>query len=72
MKEEKKGTIIIPETAKEKPQKGVIVEIPEDTIMKVAKGDKVLFGKYAGTEIEVDKETYLLMSEEDILAIIRE
>jgi len=70
----KKGSIIIPDTVKEKPQKGQVIEVAQvkkdDDPIQVKKGDKILFGKYAGTEIEIDNEEYLLMSEEDILAVI--
>ena len=72
--EVKKSGIIIPDTAKEKPQKGEVVEVAkvkkDEDPMQVKKGDKILFGKYAGTEIEVDGKEYLIMSEEDILAVI--
>ncbi len=72
--EVKKSGIIIPDTAKEKPQKGTVIEVAkvkkDDDPMQVKKGDKVLFGKYAGTEIEIGDEEYLILSEEDILAII--
>ncbi|HDG68685.1 MAG TPA: co-chaperone GroES [candidate division Zixibacteria bacterium] len=76
--EVKKGGIIIPDTAKERPQQGEVVEVGEGRIsddgkvipLKVKKGDKVLFSKYAGTEIEIDNEEYLIMRESDILAII--
>lgn len=72
--EVKKGGIIIPDTAKEKPQKGEVVEVAkvkkDDDPMQVKKGEKILFGKYAGTEIEIDGKEYLIMSEEDILAVI--
>jgi chaperonin GroES len=72
--EVKKGSIIIPDTAKEKPQKGQVIEVAkvkkDDDPMQVKKGDKILFGKYAGTEIEINNEEYLLMSEEDILGVI--
>ncbi|TES93598.1 MAG: co-chaperone GroES [Candidatus Cloacimonadota bacterium] len=72
--EVKKGNIIIPDTAKEKPLKGKVIEVAQvkkdDDPMQVKKGDKVLFAKYTGTEIEINNEEYLLMSEEDILAII--
>ena len=65
--------IIIPDTAKEKPQEGTVVAVgpgkkDEPTTVKV--GDKVLYGKYSGTEIKVDGEDYLIMREEDILAKI--
>jgi chaperonin GroES len=72
--EVKKGGIIIPDTAKEKPQKGEVVEVAkvkkDDDPMQVKKGEKILFGKYAGTEIEIDGKDFLIMSEEDILAVI--
>lgn len=74
-----KGGIILPDTAsKEKPMEGVIVAAGPGKLskagdrmgMEVKKDDKVIFSKYAGTEIKVDGETYLIMREEDILAII--
>jgi len=76
--EVEKSGIIIPDTAKERPQKGEVVEVGEGRIsddgkvipLKVKKGDKVLFSKYAGTEIEIDNEEYLIMRESEILAII--
>lgn len=76
--EKKQGGIIIPDTAKEKPQKGEIVAVGPGKIdengkripMEVKVGDKVLFGKYAGTEVEIDGEQYLIMRESDILAVI--
>jgi len=67
------GGIIIPDTAKEKPQKGTIVAVgngKKDEPMTVKVGDSVLYGKYAGTEISVDGKDYLIMRESDILAII--
>lgn len=67
------GGIIIPDTAKEKPMKGTIVSVGEGTKeqpMTVKSGDKVLYGKYAGTEISVDGNDYLIMRESDIYAII--
>jgi chaperonin GroES len=76
--EKKQGGIIIPDTAKEKPQKGEVVAVGPGKVddngkrvpMEVKVGDKVLFGKYAGTEVEIDGEQYLIMRESDILAII--
>ncbi len=73
-----KGGIIVPDTAKEKPQQGRVIEVgpgrmTEDGTrikMEVKKGDKVLFGKYAGTEVTIDDEEYLILREDDILAII--
>jgi chaperonin GroES len=76
--EVKKGGIIIPDTAKEKPQEGEVVavgkgrlsETGERIAPEVKKGDKVLFGKYSGTEISVADEQYLILRESDILAIV--
>ena len=65
--------IIIPDTAKEKPQKGLVVAAgngKKDEPMTVKVGDSVLYGKYSGTEINVDGKDYLMMRESDILAII--
>ncbi|MAZ00888.1 MAG: hypothetical protein CMP58_01690 [Flavobacteriales bacterium] len=65
--------IIIPDTAQEKPQEGVIVAVgkgKKDEPMTVKNGDKVLYGKYSGTEIKFDGKDYLIMKESDILAII--
>jgi chaperonin GroES len=67
------GGIIIPDSAKEKPLKGEIVAVgngTKDEEMVVKPGDSVLYGKYAGTEIEWDGEVYLIMRQTDILAII--
>ena len=67
------GGIIIPDTAQEKPQEGVIVAVgkgKKDEPMTVKNGDKVLYGKYSGTEIKFDGKDYLIMKESDILAII--
>ena len=71
--EQKVGGIIIPDTAKEKPQRGKVVAVGNgtkdaDMILKV--GDGVFYGKYAGTEIENDGEKYLMMRQSDILAIV--
>jgi len=75
--EVKKGGIIIPDTAKEKPQEGEVVEAgpgrTEDgkqVPMEVKKGDRILYGKYSGTEVTVDGQEYLIMRESDILAVI--
>jgi chaperonin GroES len=67
------GGIIIPDTAKEKPQKGTIVAVgngKKDEPMTVKVGDKVLYGKYAGTEIVIEGNDYLIMKESDIYAIV--
>ena len=75
--EVKKSGIIIPYTAKEKPQQGEVIEVgpgrTEDgkvVPMEVKKGDKILYGKYSGTEVTVDDEEFVIMRESDILAII--
>jgi chaperonin GroES len=67
------GGIIIPDTAKEKPLKGEVLAVgngTKDEEMVVKPKDQVLYGKYAGTEIELDGELYLIMRQSDILAII--
>ena len=67
------GGIIIPDSAKEKPLKGQVIAIgngTKDEEMVVKPGDTVLYGKYAGTEIELDGEKYLIMRQSDILAIL--
>ena len=75
--EQSVGGIIIPDTAKEKPQEAEVVAIGpgrlEDgnrVVPEVSKGDKVLIGKYSGTEVKVDGDDYLIMREDDILAIV--
>lgn len=65
--------IIIPDTAKEKPQKGKVVAVgpgTKDEPMTVKNGNKVLYGKFAGTELKLDGKDYLIMRESDILAIV--
>jgi chaperonin GroES len=65
--------IIIPDTAKEKPQKGTVLAVgngKKDEPMTVKIGDTVLYGKYAGTELKLDGKDYLIMREDDILAIV--
>ena len=67
------GGIIIPDTAKEKPQKGTVIAVgpgKKDEPMNVKEGDTVLYGKYSGTELQLDGENYLIMKESDIYAII--
>ncbi len=72
------GGIIIPDTAKEKPQEGKVVavgkgKVNEDgkvTPLDVKSGDKILFGKYAGTEIKIEGEEHLILREDDILGVI--
>jgi chaperonin GroES len=76
--EVKKGGIIIPDTAKEKPMEGEIIEVGPGRINdegkrmvpEVKKGDRILYGKYSGTEVTVDGQEYLIMRESDIFAII--
>ncbi|MFK7904876.1 MAG: co-chaperone GroES [Chitinophagales bacterium] len=68
-----KGGIIIPDTAKEKPQKGIVKAVGPgkvDEPMTVKVGDTVLYGKYAGTELTVDGSDYLIMRESDIFAVV--
>jgi len=73
-----KGGIIIPDTAKEKPQQGKVIAVGKGKVLDngarvepdVKEGNTVLFGKYAGTEIKLDGEDYLIMREDDILGVI--
>jgi chaperonin GroES len=75
--EKTKGGIIIPDTAKEKPLEGVVVAVGSGKVVKNGKvipldvkaGDKVLFGKYSGTEVKVDGEELVLLREDDVLAV---
>ncbi len=77
-KETKKGGIIIPDTAKEKPMEGKVVAVGNGKLsedgkripLELKKGNKVLFGKYAGTEIKLNGDEYLLMREDDVQGII--
>jgi len=72
------GGIVIPDTAKDKPKRGVVIAVGKGKMSEsgkikepeVKKGDKVLFGSYAGTEVKVDDKEYLIVSESEILAII--
>jgi chaperonin GroES len=71
--ERTKGGIIIPDTAKEKPQRGEVIAVgpgKEDHKMTVKVGDQILFGKYAGQELELDGEELLIMREDDILVVL--
>jgi chaperonin GroES len=78
-KEMKRGGIIIPDSAKEKPQEGTVVatgkgKTTEDgkvLAMDVKPGDKILYGKYSGTEIKLDDEEYLIMHQDDIVGILK-
>ena len=77
-KDTKKGRIIIPDSAKEKPQEGRVIAVGTGKVMESGKkipldvkaDDRILFGKYSGSEVTVDDEEYLIMKEEDVLAII--
>jgi chaperonin GroES len=77
-KEVKKGGIIIPDTAKEKPQEAKVIAVGDGKItdegkkipLDVKAGDKILFGKYSGSEVKIDDKEYLIMREEDVLAIL--
>jgi chaperonin GroES len=76
--EVKKGGIIIPDTAKEKPMEGEVIEVGPGRIeegkrvaLEVKKGDRILYGKYSGTEVSISGEEYLIMRESDIFAIVQ-
>jgi chaperonin GroES len=76
--DEKHGSIIIPDTAKEKPQEGKVItagsgKVTEDgkkIALDVKMGDRILFGKYSGSEVKLDGKAYLIMKEEDVLGIL--
>jgi chaperonin GroES len=78
--EKTKGGIIIPDAAKEKPLEGIVVAVGSGRVtekgevvaLEVKVGDKVLFGRYAGTEVKIEDEEHLLLREDDILAIIED
>jgi chaperonin GroES len=77
-KEQKKGTIIIPDTAKEKPMEGKVIAVGAGAVNKEGKrtplevkvGDRVLFGKYAGTEIKINDEEHVILREDEVLGIL--
>ena len=77
-KETAKGGIIIPDTAKEKPMEGKVVAVGNGRVLENGKklaldvkvGDKILFGKYSGTEIKIDGQEYLILREDEVLAVI--
>jgi chaperonin GroES len=77
-KETVKGGIVIPDTAKEKPQEGEVIAVGNGKILDngtkleldVKAGDKILFGKYSGTDIKIDGEEYLILREDEVLAVI--
>jgi chaperonin GroES len=76
--EKTKGGIIIPDTAKEKPVEGKVIAVGSGKVLEngkkaplqVKEGDRVLFGKYSGTEVKIDGEEHLIMREDDIIAIV--
>ena len=78
--EKTKGGIVLPDTAKEKPREGRVIAVGTGRLLdngkraefQVKKGDRILFSSYAGTEIKLEGEDYLLMPEEDILAIVKD
>jgi len=78
-KEKTKGGIVLPDSAKEKPQEAKVVAIGKGRVSEEGKvvppqvkvGEKILFGKYSGTEITVDDKEYLILKEEDVLAIVK-
>lgn len=77
-REQVRGGIIIPDTAKEKPQEGEVVAVGTGKVLdngtklelQVKPGDKILFGKYSGTEVKIDGQEYLIMREDEVLGIV--
>ena len=77
-KEQKRGGIIIPDTAKEKPMEGKVIAVGSGrlekdgkrTALEVKAGDRILFGKYAGTEIKIDDEEHVILREDEVLGIL--
>jgi len=78
--EKTKGGIIIPDAAKEKPQEGKVIAVGDGKVLEngqkialtVKVGDKILFGKYSGTEIKIDGEEHLILREDDVLGIVED
>ncbi|HJQ93050.1 MAG TPA: co-chaperone GroES [Candidatus Thermoplasmatota archaeon] len=76
--DEKHGSIIIPDTAKEKPQEGKVIAVGSGKVtdegkklpLDVKAGDRILFGKYSGSEVKIDGDEYLILREEDVLGIL--
>ena len=76
--DEKRGSIIIPDTAKEKPQEGKVIAVGTGSVtdegktrpLALKKGDRILFGKYSGSEVQLNGQAYLIMKEEDVLGIL--
>ncbi|HXU89739.1 MAG TPA: co-chaperone GroES [Methylomirabilota bacterium] len=74
----KRGSILIPDTAKEKPQEGEVIAVGTGTVtdegkhrpLAVKQGDRILFGKYSGSEVQLDGQDYLIMKEEDVLGVL--
>ncbi len=77
--EEVRGGIVIPDTAKEKPQEGEVVAVGDGKVldsgtklgMSVKKGDRILFGKYSGSEVKLDGQEYLIMREDEVLGVLQ-
>ena len=77
-KQQKKGGIIIPDTAKEKPAEGKVEAVGNGKVgddgkripLDIKKGDRILFGKYSGTEVKIEDKEYLIMREDDVLGVI--
>lgn len=77
--EEMRGGIVIPDTAKEKPQEGEVVAVGDGKVldsgtklgMSVKEGDRILFGKYSGTEVKIEGTEYLIMREDEVLGVLQ-
>ncbi|MCS7298537.1 MAG: co-chaperone GroES [Spirochaetia bacterium] len=72
VEEKTKGGIYIPQTAQEKTQQGIVEEIGDPDLVKVKVGQKVIYDKYAGTQIKIDEVEYLILKNDDVLAVVED
>lgn len=72
VEEKTKGGIYIPQTAQEKTQQGIVEEVGDSDVIKVKVGQKIIYDKYAGTQLKIDDVEYLILKNDDVLAIVEE